>query len=81
MLGELYGWAHADTAPLFNDCATAALAYLGYTFDPADYDAFVAAHDQFKQIYQREVGQLSHSQYGKRGIIAGGKGEAVRMES
>ncbi len=58
MLGELYGWAHADTAPLYNQCATGALAYLGYEFDVNDYDAFVAAHEQFKQVYQQRVGHL-----------------------
>lgn len=58
MLGELYGWAHADTAPLYNSCATEALAYLGYSFDPDDYNAFVAAHEQFKQVYQQHVGHL-----------------------
>ena len=58
MLGELYGWAHVDTAPLYNDCATEALAYLGYEFAPRDYDAFVAAHEQFKRVYQQHVGHL-----------------------
>lgn len=58
MLGELYGWAHADMAPLYNECAADALAYLGYEFEPGDYDSFVAAHEQFKQVYQQDVGQL-----------------------
>jgi 5-methylcytosine-specific restriction protein B len=58
MIGELYGWAHADTAPLYNDCATTALTFLGYEFEANDYDAFVAAHEQFKQIYQQHVDHL-----------------------
>jgi len=58
MLGELFGWAHAEEAPLHNQCATNALAYLGYTFDPRDYDEFVAAHEQFKKVYQHQVGHL-----------------------
>ncbi len=58
ILGELYGWVHADDAPLFNACATDALQYLGYTFGAGDYDAFVAAHEAFKQIYEKEVGHL-----------------------
>ncbi|MBK9229698.1 MAG: AAA family ATPase [Anaerolineae bacterium] len=58
MLGELYGWANAETAPLYNGCATAALHYLGYTFNDKDYAAFVAAHEQFKQVYQQQVGYL-----------------------
>lgn len=57
-LGELYGWANAETAPLYNGCATAALHHLGYTFDDKDYPAFVAAHEQFKQVYLQEVGHL-----------------------
>lgn len=58
MLGELYGWANAEKAPLYNTCARDALGYLGYPFDPADYNAFVAAHEQLKQIYQAQVGRL-----------------------
>ncbi|OQA46203.1 MAG: 5-methylcytosine-specific restriction enzyme B [Chloroflexi bacterium ADurb.Bin325] len=58
MLGELYGWANAETAPLYNSCARDALAYLGYPFDLADYNAFVAAHEQFKQVYLAQVGRL-----------------------
>jgi len=58
MLGELYGWANAETTPLWNNCATNALAWLGYDFDPYDYNAFLLAHEQFKQVYQAEVGQL-----------------------
>ncbi|HSN75887.1 MAG TPA: AAA family ATPase [Anaerolineae bacterium] len=57
-MGELYGWANAETAPLFNGCAIAALHHLGYAFNDRDYAAFVAAHDQFKQLYQQEVGHL-----------------------
>lgn len=57
-LGELYGWANAETAPLYNGCATAALHYLGYAFDDRDYQAFIAAHEQFKQLYRQEVGHL-----------------------
>lgn len=58
MLGELYGWANAETAPLYNSCARDALTYLGYPFNPADYNAFVAAHEQFKQVYQAQVQRL-----------------------
>ena len=58
MMGELYGWAHAEDAPLYNGCATNALQYLGNQFDTNDYDAFVAAHEQFKQVYQEHVGRL-----------------------
>ena len=58
MLGELFGWANADTAPLNNTCARDALSYLGYPFDPTDYGTFVAAHEQFKQVYQAQVGRL-----------------------
>ena len=58
MLGELYGWANPETAPLHNGCAIAALHHLGYTFDDKDYMAFVAAHEQFKQVYQQQVGRL-----------------------
>lgn len=57
-LGELYGWANAETAPLYNGCATAALHHLGYTFNDRDYPAFVAAHEWFKQVYLQEVGHL-----------------------
>jgi 5-methylcytosine-specific restriction protein B len=59
MLGELYGWAHAEEVPLHNQCATNALAYLGYEFDPRHYEAFVAAHEQFNQVYQQHVGHLN----------------------
>lgn len=58
MLGELYGWAHADTAPIYNQCATEALAHLGYEFEPNNYEAFAAAHEQFKQLYRQHVGHL-----------------------
>jgi 5-methylcytosine-specific restriction enzyme B len=58
MLGELYGWANAETAPLYNGCARDALAHLGYRFDPSNYDAFVGAHEQFKQEYLAQVGRL-----------------------
>ena len=58
MLGELYGWANAETAPLYNGCAIAALHHLGYAFNDKDYTAFVAAHEQFKQIYLQQVGRL-----------------------
>ncbi len=58
MLGELYGWAHAEEAPLFNQCATDALQALGHSFDSRDYDAFVSAHDTFKQIYVQQVGRM-----------------------
>jgi len=58
ILGELYGWAHIDEAPLFNECATDALRHLGYDFPIGDYDAFVAAHNEFKQVYTSEVGRL-----------------------
>jgi 5-methylcytosine-specific restriction protein B len=58
MLGELYGWANAESAPLYNGCAIAALHHLGYAFADRDYDAFVAAHEQFKQTYQQQVGHL-----------------------
>ena len=58
MLGELYGWANAESAPLYNGCARDALTYLGYPFDPADYNAFVAAHERFKQVYLAQVGHL-----------------------
>lgn len=61
MLGELFGWVHAETAPLYNNCAKDALKYLGYTFDAHDYDAFIAAHEQFKQVYQAQVGRLHPS--------------------
>ena len=57
-IGELYGWANAETAPLYNGCAIAALHHLGYAFNDRDYAAFVASHDQFKQLYQQEVGHL-----------------------
>ena len=57
-LGELYGWANAETAPLYNGCAIAALHHLGYAFHDKDYAAFVAAHEQFKQVYQQQVGHL-----------------------
>ena len=59
MLGELYGWAHIENAPVYNACATNALHYLGYTFNPQDYNAFVANHEQFKQVYQQQVGRLN----------------------
>jgi len=55
MLGELFGWVHAEEAPLFNQCATDALAHLGYDFPANDYEAFVAAHEDFKQIYLNQV--------------------------
>jgi len=58
MLGELYGWANAETAPLYNGCAKDALSYLGYPFDPTDYNAFVATHERFKQVYTMQVGHL-----------------------
>jgi len=58
MLGELYGWANTETAPLYNGCATASLHHLGYIFGDKDYAAFVAAHEQFKQVYRQQVGQL-----------------------
>ena len=58
MLGELYGWANPETAPLYNGCAIAALHHLGYAFGDKDYTAFVAAHEQFKQVYQQQVGRL-----------------------
>ena len=58
MLGELYGWANPETAPLHNGCAIAALHHLGYAFSDKDYTAFVAAHEQFKQVYQQQVGRL-----------------------
>ena len=58
MLGELYGWANPETAPLHNGCAIAALHHLGYAFGDKDYTAFVAAHEQFKQVYQQQVGRL-----------------------
>ena len=57
-LGELYGWANPELAPLYNGCAIAALHHLGYAFHDKDYTAFVAAHEQFKQIYQQQVGHL-----------------------
>ena len=58
MLGELYGWANAETAPLYNGCATAALHHLGYIFNHKDYTAFIAAHEQFKPLYQQQIGRL-----------------------
>ena len=58
MLGELYGWVHAEEAPLFNRCAIDALEHLGYDVSMADYDGFVAAHDQFKVVYRKTVGRL-----------------------
>jgi MoxR-like ATPase len=58
MLGELYGWANAESAPLYNSCAVDALHHLGYVFDDKDYTAFVTAHEQFKQVYQQQVGRL-----------------------
>lgn len=58
ILGELYGWAHIDEAPLFNECATDALRHLGYDFPASDYDAFVDAHEQFKHVYTAEAGRL-----------------------
>jgi uncharacterized protein (DUF2461 family)/MoxR-like ATPase len=58
MLGELYGWAYPEDAPLYNSCATKALQYLGYDFDEADYDAFIASHAEFKKRYQAEIGRL-----------------------
>ena len=58
MLGELYGWANTETAPLHNGCAIDALHHLGYSFSDKDYTAFVAAHEQFKQVYQQQVGHL-----------------------
>ncbi len=58
MLGELYGWANAETAPLYNGCARDAMTYLGYQFNPSDYNAFVAAHEEFKQVYRAQVGHL-----------------------
>jgi hypothetical protein len=58
MLGELYGWANAEKAPLYNGCAKDALSHLGYSFDPTNYDEFLAAHEQFKQVYLGEVGRL-----------------------
>ncbi len=57
-LGELYGWSNAETAPLYNGCAIAALHHLGYTFQDSDYTAFVAAHEQFRQVYQQQIGRL-----------------------
>ena len=38
MLGELYGWANPETAPLHNGCAIAALHHLGYVFNDKDYN-------------------------------------------
>lgn len=58
ILGELYGWVHAEEAPVFNQCATNALEYLGYEFAPNDYNAFVEAHEQFKVVYQHYVDRL-----------------------
>ena len=58
MLGELYGWANAERAPLYNTCARDALGYLGYASAAADYNAFVDAHARFKQIYLAQVGRL-----------------------
>jgi MoxR-like ATPase len=58
IVGELYGWANAETAPLYNTCATDALSYLGYLSGSIEYDAFVAAHEQFKQVYLAHAGRL-----------------------
>jgi hypothetical protein len=58
ILGELYGWAHIEDAPLYNDCAKDALRHLGYEFAANDYDGFVSAHEEFKGEYTAEVGRL-----------------------
>ena len=61
--GNLTPWVNSTvgptrTAPLYNGCAIAALHHLGYAFRDKDYTAFVAAHQQFKQVYQQQVGRL-----------------------
>lgn len=58
MLGELYGWVHSDTTPKYNHCATDALQRLGYAFDRNDHAAFLAQHEQFKQVYLDQVGHI-----------------------
>jgi len=58
MLGELYGWVHAEDAPLVNQCAIDALRHLGYSFGADDYVSVVVAHEQLKPVYVQSVGRL-----------------------
>ena len=58
MLGELYGWAHIRYGPALQRLRHRGTGPLGLRVRPGDYDAFVAAHEQFKQVYQQQVGRI-----------------------
>ena len=60
-LGELYGWANIENAPLYNACSIDALQHLGYSFGSKNYDEFIAAHEKFKVEYASKIGHLRPS--------------------
>lgn len=52
ILGELFGWVHADHYPLYTRRALAALRQLGWAVSARSYPAFNAAFSALRQAYE-----------------------------
>ncbi|HYN88188.1 MAG TPA: MoxR family ATPase [Ardenticatenaceae bacterium] len=59
ILGELFGWVHAERYPLYTQRALAALRWLGWSVPAHDYPSFTVAFNALRQAYESAALRLA----------------------